>query len=198
MTDNIKLYLLLQDRRALIVLSKDETIINPAQSSCTADYHNKISPLLDEHPIYEKLKRDSTSNYKKKGERRLETFGTRGLYQQGNLLDTACIMEKLFLASTDFLRRTTSQTIVSSINSLTYNIAKYLATILAPLVGHNDHHIQNFEEFTSKIRVLKLDTDETMVCFDVTFLFTSISTTDALTALTVDATSTKTRSTVWT
>ncbi|XP_033182429.1 uncharacterized protein LOC117153005 [Anabas testudineus] len=73
--------------------------------------------------------------------------------------------------------------IVSSINSVTYNIAKFLATVLAPLFGNTDHHIHNSEDFTAKVRDLELDTDETMVSFDITSLFTSIPTTDALTSV---------------
>ncbi|CAI5693976.1 unnamed protein product [Oreochromis niloticus] len=49
--------------------------------------------------------------------------------------------------------------IVSSINSATYNIAKHLATILAPLVGNTPHHIKNS---TDKVQKLTLDPDETM------------------------------------
>ncbi|XP_033181822.1 uncharacterized protein LOC117152842, partial [Anabas testudineus] len=41
----------------------------------------------------------------------------------------------------------------------------------------------NSEDFTAKVRDLELDTDETMVSFDVTSLFTSIPTTDALTSV---------------
>ena len=40
---------------------------------------------------------------------------------------------------------------VSSIGSMMYNTAKFLAKILRPLVGPNDHHIINSEDFISKI-----------------------------------------------
>lgn len=46
-----------------------------------------------------------------------------------------------------------------------------------------DHHIHNSDELASKLRELKLNTDETMVSFDITPLFTSIPATDALTAI---------------
>lgn len=45
--------------------------------------------------------------------------------------------------------------IVSSINSVMYNIAKHLANILAPLVGNTPHHIQNSIDFVNKVRGLK-------------------------------------------
>lgn len=73
--------------------------------------------------------------------------------------------------------------ISSSINSVTYNIAKHSVTILTLLVGHTDHHIQNSEEFASRVKGLKLDTYETLLSFNVSSLFTNISTTDALTVI---------------
>ena len=56
-----------------------------------------------------------------------------------------------------------------------------LATILAPLVGHSDHHIHNSEEFASRVREVKLNTYEIMLSYDVTSFFTSIPTPDAIT-----------------
>ena len=70
--------------------------------------------------------------------------------------------------------------IVSCINSVTYNIAKHVANILAPLVGNTPHHIQNSEEFADKIQGLRLELDETMVSYDVTSLFTCIPTREAV------------------
>ena len=72
---------------------------------------------------------------------------------------------------------------VGCINSVKYIIAKDLATILMLPVGHTDHHIQNSEEFASKIRHLKLDRDETVAACDVTSFFSSIPTTSALTSV---------------
>lgn len=62
---------------------------------------------------------------------------------------------------------------ISSINSVTYSIAKYMGT--STLVGHTDHYIHNSEEVAWMIWEQKLvSTDETMVSFDVTPLFISI------------------------
>ncbi len=44
--------------------------------------------------------------------------------------------------------------IVSSIGTITYNHAQYLAQILSPLVGKTEHHVKNSEEFAKKIREL--------------------------------------------
>jgi len=63
--------------------------------------------------------------------------------------------------------------IMSSINSVTHNIAEHLASILATPVGNTLHHIQN-HRLVKKIQHLKLSPSETIVSFDVTSLFTCI------------------------
>ena len=73
--------------------------------------------------------------------------------------------------------------IVSSIGSVTYNIAKYLAKIIGPLVGKSNHHIWNSKDFAEKIQGIVLDADETITSFDVTALFTSIPPADAVLAV---------------
>ena len=65
--------------------------------------------------------------------------------------------------------------IVGSQCSPTYNLAKYLAEILKPLVGKSEHHVVNSKEFITKIEQTKLDEDEILVSFDVVSLFTNVS-----------------------
>ena len=64
--------------------------------------------------------------------------------------------------------------IVASQGSPTYNLAKYLAEILKPLVGKSEHHVVNSIEFITKIEQTKLDEDEILVSFDVVSLFTNV------------------------
>ena len=64
--------------------------------------------------------------------------------------------------------------IVSSIGSITYNISKYLASILSPLVGNSEHHVTSSKDFVDEISAVTVDPCETLVSFDVTSLFTCI------------------------
>ena len=64
--------------------------------------------------------------------------------------------------------------IVASQGSPTYNLAKYLAEILKPLVGKSEQHVVNSKEFITKIEQTKLDEDEILVRFDVVSLFTNV------------------------
>ena len=73
--------------------------------------------------------------------------------------------------------------IVSSIGSVTYNIAKYLARVLGPLVGHSKHHVLNSKDFAQKVQGQKLDPGDTITSFDVTALFTCIPPGEAVEAV---------------
>ena len=73
--------------------------------------------------------------------------------------------------------------IVSGTHSVTYNLSKYLATILSPLVGNTQHHVKNSQDFANKVKNLQLEPDETMVSYDVTSLFTCIPTIEAVAAV---------------
>ena len=42
--------------------------------------------------------------------------------------------------------------LVSSIDSITYEVAKELSRILKPLIGNSIHHVNNSQEFAEEIR----------------------------------------------
>ncbi|KAF7218573.1 extracellular calcium-sensing receptor-like, partial [Nothobranchius furzeri] len=134
----------------------------------------KITTLLSDNNTYEALKRDPTSSYKKKviaclqGLERDKTINRLTYHHlyPGNAIP--CIYGLPMIHKEGIPLRP----IVSSINSVTYNIAKDLATILAPLVGNTPHHIKNSTDFTDKVQKLTLDPDETMLSFDVSYFAT--------------------------
>ena len=61
-----------------------------------------------------------------------------------------------------------------------YNTAKFLAKILRPLVGLNNHHIINSEDFINKIPDLEVPPGQKLVSCDVSALFTSIPINEAM------------------
>ncbi|XP_049914604.1 uncharacterized protein LOC126398968 [Epinephelus moara] len=180
-----------EERKVVTSLSKDPniTILPADKGRCTvvlntSDYHNKVATLLSDTNTNtnEPLKRDPTSGYKKKTIEILQKLQKEGtidrlqyhrLYPQDAI---PCIygLPKIHKEGAPL------RPIVSSINSVTYNIAKHLANILAPLVGNTPHHIQNSIDFVNKVRGLKMDPDDTMVSYDVTSLFTCIPTMEAV------------------
>ncbi|KAG8235755.1 hypothetical protein J437_LFUL015376 [Ladona fulva] len=50
--------------------------------------------------------------------------------------------------------------IVSAINAPTYLLAKYLAKLLAPIIGHNEHHVQDSTKLVKTLANIKLDPDD--------------------------------------
>ena len=70
--------------------------------------------------------------------------------------------------------------IVSNIGAVTYELARLVAGIISPPVGQTEHHLTNTQVFVEKIHDLKLEPDESIVSFDVSALFTSISAKEAM------------------
>ena len=69
---------------------------------------------------------------------------------------------------------------MSSVDSITYNCAKYLADILSPLVGKTDHFVKNSQQFAETIQELHVEQDEVLHSYDVSALFTSVPVDGAL------------------
>ncbi|XP_041820389.1 uncharacterized protein LOC121626093 [Chelmon rostratus] len=178
-----------EERKAVTSLSKDEnvTILPADKGKCTVisntnDYQDKILSLLNDSNTYECLKRDPTSGFKRTIIEYLQSLQKDGaieclpyhrLYPQESIPGIYGL-PKIHKEGVPLRPN------ISSINSVTFNIAKFVANILAPLVGTTLQHIQNSMDFVNKVRDLKLDPSETMVSFDVTSLFTCIPTQDAV------------------
>ena len=64
--------------------------------------------------------------------------------------------------------------IVFFVNSPTYNVSRYLARVLSPVVGNTDNMVKNSQHFGKFIRGQTLDADQMLVSFDVVSLFTKI------------------------
>ena len=147
------------------------------------DYDNKIQSLLDDTATYEKLSRDPTNKFKEiiiKTLKELEQNGVLErklylkLYPTSENPPTFYGLPKIHKAAVPL------RPIVSSIDSITYEIAKHLTSIIGPLAGTTVHHVKNSGDFVKKIEHLKVNTDETIVSYDVTALFTCIPPDDAL------------------
>ena len=174
-----------EERKALASLQKDEniTILPADKGRCTVilnttDYDSKLTDLLSDNKTYEKLKGDPTNKYKNKVIKSLQKLEKEGVIDKqlyyklypGEATPSIYGLPKIHKKDVPL------RPIVSGIDSVTYNVAKHLTSILAPLVGQGEHHIENTGDFVQKIKGLKLEPDETMVSFDVTALFTSVPT----------------------
>jgi hypothetical protein len=70
--------------------------------------------------------------------------------------------------------------IVNTIGSPTYELAKHVAKILSPLVGHTDSFIKDSNDFIKIIKNEKLKPQDTLISFDVVSLFTKIPLDEAI------------------
>ncbi|XP_072171564.1 uncharacterized protein [Diadema setosum] len=138
------------------------------------DYDKKVNGLLRDNSTYERLKQDPSAAFKKRALECLQqlekgSYIDKPLYYSlysGDDIPAFYGLPKIHKTDTPL------RPIVSNINSVTYNIAKQLTSILSPLVGLSEHHIQNSGDFIEKVRDIKVEENETIA--DVSALFTSV------------------------
>ena len=171
-------------------LAKDDSVvILPADKGRTMvilnkqDYQSKVKTLLDDTNTYEKLTSDPTRSIKNKLIQILKDWRREGripdsLYSQ--LYPTAENIPKFYGLPKIHKKDAPLRPIVSSIGSVMYNTAKFLAKILRPLVGLNDHHIVNSKDFINKVADLEVPPGQKLVSYDFSALFTSIPINEAI------------------
>ena len=72
------------------------------------------------------------------------------------------------------------QPIVSFVSLPTYQLSKFLTSLLSPIVGLSDHNVRNSQHFVQFVNTQKLRDTEVLVSFDVVSLFTRVPTTRAI------------------
>ena len=64
--------------------------------------------------------------------------------------------------------------IVDSTVVVTKNVDKYISQILKQYIKETDHYIKNSKDFVNKCRDMKVETDETLILYDVMPLYPSV------------------------
>ena len=75
------------------------------------------------------------------------------------------------------------RSIVNTIGSATYQLAKFLAKTLKPLVGHTFSFIKYSSHFINSIKYQKLEDNDILVSFDVVSLYTKVPIEDSIRVL---------------
>ena len=173
-----------KERQALNDLKKDNNIvILPADKGKitvvldTKTYEDKVNDLLSDGKTYSKLNKDPTTTYKNKLLKLLKELKDKGSIDQflyDKLRPVASVVPCIYGLPKVHKANIPVRPIVSSIGSVCYNLARFLADLLSPLVGKSPHHIQNSQDFVEQIKDLKLEEDEILISYDVTALFTSV------------------------
>ncbi|XP_072025128.1 uncharacterized protein [Amphiura filiformis] len=150
--------------RATVVLNKET-------------YVEKASELLSDSNTYKTLKRDPTPTYRNQLVQVLQSLRDSGAIDvptYRRLYPTSSDVPKFYGLPKIHKAACPLRPIVSSCGSLTYNSAKFVADLLAPLVGKSDRHLKNSANLVDKLSGVIVGEDECLVSYDVTALFTSV------------------------
>jgi hypothetical protein len=158
-------------------------MILPADKGCVTviidktEYETKMDSLVEDTNTYSKLKKDPTEKYKnqlitilRKLEKDIPQYLYKQLYPSGGVPPRIYGLPKIHKAARPL------RPIVSSIGSITYSVARYLANVISPLVGKNEHFVKDSADFVKKIKGLEVPPGHKLVSYDVSALFTCIPT----------------------
>ena len=141
------------------------------------DYHDKMDALVNDKQTYEELKCDPTPTLKRKLNSIILTLNKTDAIDTQRYYRLRCSVPqppKLYglpkLHKPGFPMRP----IVSFCGSPTYQLSKYLTTILQPLTDKSRRKLQSTEDFIDAIKTTQIPDDYKLVSFDVKSLFTSI------------------------
>ena len=141
------------------------------------DYHDKMDELVNDKQTYEVLKRDPTPALQRKLNSKLlqlKKADTIDIRRYNRLRCPVPQPAKLYGLPKLHKPNVPMRPIVSFCGSPTYELSKYLTTILKPLTDESRHKLQSTETFIDAIKTAQVPDDHKLVSFDVKSLFTSI------------------------
>ena len=149
----------------------------------TDDYKTKITSLVSDTNTYSKLKKDPTTKFKIKlvnffKQWKKDKSISERLYWR--LYPNAEEAPKLYGTPKIHKPNAPLRPIVSCCGSITYNTARYLATVLSPLVGNTIHSVKNSKELVDQLKGPVVPPRQKLVSYDVKALFTSVQVDQAL------------------
>ena len=142
-----------------------------------SEYDDKMVRMLSDTSTYRQLDKDPTSTQEKSMNSKL--FSLRRVDKLSNVLYTrlrssAGLIPRVYGLPKVHKEGVPLRPIVSFVSSPTYQLSKYLCTLLSPLVGNSDATVMNSSEFASFVCGEVVEDDEVFVSFDVVSLFTRV------------------------
>ena len=172
------------ERQALKRLRNDNDILIPPADKGRVtvvmdktDYRDKMDELVNDKQTYEVLKRDPTPALQRKLNSKLLQLKKADAIDIRRYNRLRCPVPqpaKLYGLPKLHKPNVPMRPIVSFCGSPTYELSKYLTTILKPLTDESRHKLQSTENFIDAIKTLQVPDDHKLVSFDVKSLFTSI------------------------
>ena len=172
------------ERQAPKRLKTDENIvILPADKGRVTvvmdktDYYDKMDTLVNDKQTYEELKRDPTPSLQRKLNSKLLDLKKTDVIDIQRYNRLRCSVPqppKLYGLPKLHKPNIPMRPKVSFCGSPTYELSKYLTTILKPLTNESRQKLQSTETFIDAIKTVQIPDDYKLVSFDVKSLFTSI------------------------
>ena len=176
--------------KAVRELARDkDVIILPADKGRStvvmdhSDYSSKMRALLSDHDTYQPVAKDPTSGLERRMNSVLWSLRQKSLLSDGTyrrLRSSAGGVPRLYGLPKIHKPDVPLRPIVSFVLSPTYELSKFLASLLSPCVGLTDHHVKNSGQFARFITSQTLADTDVLVSFDVVSLFTRVPTARAL------------------
>ena len=142
------------------------------------DYYDKMDALVNDKQTYQVLKRDPTPALQRKRNSKLLDLKKTDAIDMQRYNRLRCRVPqppKLYYRLPKLHKRNIPmRPIVSFCGSPTYQLSKYLTTVLKPLTDESRHKLQPTENFIEAIKTVQVPDDYILVSFDVKSLFTSI------------------------
>lgn len=166
---------LLSNNKDIIVTQADKggkTVVLKKQ-----DYNTKLLELITDRNTYRTLRKDLTISNQSTNNELVKMLNERGYIDEKtkkSLTTYNALPPRLYGLPKIHKEGIPLRPIVSSINSPSYNLSKYLGQILKQWNENSTYNIKNSFEFKNKIGDLEIGSEECMVSFDVISLFTSV------------------------
>ena len=159
--------------RATVILNKEE-------------YTSKMKQIVEDRSKYRPIPREPTVRV----ENRIAT-ALKKLCKQGHIEERLCDYlvhgysspPQLYVLPKVHKDGVPMRPIVSAVGSPCYRLARELAQILTPLASLNGYIVKNFVSFVETVKELQISSQDLLVSFDVTNLFTQVPITEALRAI---------------
>ncbi|XP_061404410.1 uncharacterized protein LOC133340310 isoform X1 [Lethenteron reissneri] len=168
----------LKNRDDIVILSADKGNATVIMDETT--YNNKIQDLCN-YGSYTKINRDPTNCLATKNNN-IITKSTSLIDQikQSSLKSSTARPPRFYGLPKIHQIGTPLRPIVSTINSPTYKLARFLSETLLPFTGKSTSAVLNSAHLVSLIKDISLSPDDLLVSFDVVSLFTNVPVLDTI------------------
>ena len=141
------------------------------------DYHNKMDALVNDKQTYEVLTRDPTPTLQRKLSKKIFSLKRIDVINNPQYFWLKCsVPQSPNLHGLPKLHKPNipMRPIVSFCGSPTYELSKYLTTMLKPLTAESKHKLQSTENFINAIRTKQTPDNHILMSFGVKSMFTCI------------------------